>query len=117
MSVALAEPFEARRKAVGPAQGRALVVGGPSETNLALGRALAKRGFTSGIAAPFEAAAASPAELVLGRLDVLPTLDRVEPGLWVLSRLEQQDFNDSYGRDVFDAAAAALVDRYATISG
>jgi len=27
------------------------------------------------------------------------------------------DFNDSYGRDVFDAAAAALVDRYATVSG
>jgi glutathione synthase/RimK-type ligase-like ATP-grasp enzyme len=27
------------------------------------------------------------------------------------------DFNDSYGRDVFDAAAAALVDRYVTISG
>ena len=46
MSVALAEPFEARRKAVGPAQGRALVVGSPSETNLALGRALADRGFT-----------------------------------------------------------------------
>ena len=90
MSVALAEPLEARRKAVGPAQGRALVVGSPSETNLALGRALAKRGSTSAIAAPFEAAAASPVELVLGRLDVLPTLDGVEPGLWVLSRLEQQ---------------------------
>jgi glutathione synthase/RimK-type ligase-like ATP-grasp enzyme len=102
MSVALAEPFEARRTAVGPTQGRALVVGSPSETNLALGRALARRGFASAIASPFDAADASPVDLALGRIDVLPTLDGVEPGLWVLSRLEQR------GGAVLNSAASLL---------
>src|ERR1700690_3575249 len=90
MSVALVEPFEAHRLSVRPAQGRALIVGNPSETNLALGRALADRGFAAAIATPLEVIDASPVDLVLGRIDVLPTLDGVEPGLWVLSRLEQR---------------------------
>ena len=102
MSVALAERFEARRTVVGPAQGRALVVGSPSETNLALGRALAERGFASAVAAPFEVADAAPVDLVLGRIDVLPTLDGVEPGLWVLSRLEHR------GGVVLNSAASLL---------
>jgi RimK family alpha-L-glutamate ligase len=110
MSVALVEPFEARRVAVGPAQSRALIVGNPSETNLALGRALADRGFAAAIATPLEAVDASPVELVLGRVDVLPTLDGVEPGLWVLSRLEQR------GGAVLNSAASLLAahDKLAT---
>ena len=90
MSVALVEPYEARRLAFEPAHGGALIVGNPSETNLALGQALADRGFAAAIATPLEAVDASPVDLVLGRIDVLPTLDGVEPGLWVLSRLEQR---------------------------
>ena len=110
MSVALVEPLEARRPAVSPAHGRALVVGAPSMTNLALGRALAERGFASAVAGPFEAADASPVDLVLGRIDVLPTLDGVEPGLWVLSRLEQR------GGVVLNPAASLLAahDKLAT---
>src|SRR5579862_9477577 len=110
MSVALIEPLEARRSAVRQAQGRALIVGSPSETNLALGRALADRGFAASIATPLEAVDASPVDLVLGRVDVLPTLDGVEPGLWVLSRLEQR------GGIVLNSAASLLAahDKLAT---
>jgi RimK family alpha-L-glutamate ligase len=110
MSVALVEPFEAHRLSVRPAQGRALIVGNPSETNLALGRALADRGFAAAIATPLEVIDASPIDLVLGRIDVLPTLDGVEPGLWVLSRLEQR------GSVVLNPAASLLAahDKLAT---
>ena len=90
--------------------GRALVVGSPSETNLALGSALAQRGFASAIASPQEAAETEPVDLVLGRIDVLPTLDGVEPGLWVLARLEQR------GGIVLNSAASLLAahDKLAT---
>jgi RimK family alpha-L-glutamate ligase len=110
MSVVLIEPVEARRSAVRQAQGRALIVGSPSETNLALGRALAGRGFAAAITPPLEAVDGSPVELVLGRVDVLPTLDGVEPGLWVLSRLEQR------GSVVLNSAASLLAahDKLAT---
>jgi ribosomal protein S6--L-glutamate ligase len=85
------------------------VVGRPSETNRALGEALADRGFTAAIAAPSESAAGL-ADLVLGRIDVLSTLDGVEPGLWVLSRLEQR------GAVVLNPAASLLAahDKLAT---
>jgi len=110
MSVALVDHFEARRLRVATSPGRALVVGSPSETNLALGNALAQRGFTSAIASPREAVDAEQADLVLGRIDVLPTLDGVEPGLWVLSRLEQR------GGIVLNSAASLLAahDKLAT---
>jgi RimK family alpha-L-glutamate ligase len=101
---------EARRTLTATSPGRALVVGSPSETNLALGSALATRGFASAIASPQEAAETEPVDLVLGRIDVLPTLDGVEPGLWVLSRLEQR------GGIVLNSAASLLAahDKLAT---
>ena len=110
MSVTLWDQFEARRQVVGTSPGAALVVGNPSETNLALGRSLGERGFSWTIASPGEAAHASQVDLVLGRIDVLPTLDGVEPGLWVLSRLEQ------HGGVVLNAAASLLAahDKLAT---
>jgi RimK family alpha-L-glutamate ligase len=110
MSVALVEPYETHGLSVGPAHGRTLIVGNPSETNLALGRALAARGFAAAIAAPLQAVDAAPVDLVLGRVDVLPTLDGVEPGLWVLSRLEQR------GSVVLNPAASLLAahDKLAT---
>ena len=112
MSVALVEPVRgtpAGLSATSP--GRALVVGSPSETNLALGRALAERGFAVGDRlAAAKPPNASPVDLVLGRIDVLPTLDGVEPGLWVLSRLEQR------GGIVLNSAASLLAahDKLAT---
>jgi RimK family alpha-L-glutamate ligase len=110
MSVALVEQVGSRRALVATSPGRALVVGSPSETNFALGSALAQRGFASAIASPREAAEAEPVDLVLGRIDVLPTLDGVEPGLWVLSRLEQR------GGIVLNSAASLLAahDKLAT---
>jgi RimK family alpha-L-glutamate ligase len=110
MSVALVGAVESPRRLVATSPGRALVVGSPSETNLALGNALAQRGFASAIASPREAADAEQADLVLGRIDVLPTLDGVEPGLWILSRLEQR------GGIVLNSAASLLAahDKLAT---
>jgi RimK family alpha-L-glutamate ligase len=110
MSVALLEQVEARRTLKATSPGRALVVGSPSETNIALGSALAQRGFASAIASPREAAETDLVDLVLGRIDVLPTLDGVEPGLWVLARLEQR------GGIVLNSAASLLAahDKLAT---
>jgi len=67
-----------------------VVLGEATETNRALAAAFAEHGQRAWLAQ-----AASPPRLVRGdlavaRLDVLPTLDGIEPGLWRLPRLERQ---------------------------
>lgn len=64
------------------------IVGRPSLTNVRLVAALAAAGLEARVAGP-EAAAAGPGDVVLGRLDVRPTLDGVEDGLWRLQAVEQ----------------------------
>jgi RimK family alpha-L-glutamate ligase len=68
---------------------RARLVGRPTETNVRLASALGERDYRTTITAPGAALPVEPGELVLGRLDVLPSLDGVEGGLWALSRAER----------------------------
>ena len=65
----------------------ALIAQRATATNLALVEA-APRGVDFGILAPAEALeTVGPGDAVLGRLDVLDTLDGVEDGLWALGSL------------------------------
>ena len=59
------------------------IIGRPSLTNARLAAALAAAGVEARVAGP-EAVPAGPGDVVLGRLDVRPTLDGVEDGLWRL---------------------------------
>jgi hypothetical protein len=66
-----------------------VILGGRTETNLALVTAFAELGFRSGVADPAAPPRVGSSEVVLARLDVLPTLDGIERGLWNLPRLRR----------------------------
>jgi [lysine-biosynthesis-protein LysW]--L-2-aminoadipate ligase len=59
------------------------IIGKPSLTNARLAAACARAGLDARVLAPGELVA-RPGEVALGRLDVRPTLDGVEDGLWRL---------------------------------
>ena len=62
-----------------------------TETNLALARASLSLGVPATVMTPEQALhGLRPGDLALGRLDVLPTLDGVEEGLWHLRLLERR---------------------------
>jgi [lysine-biosynthesis-protein LysW]---L-2-aminoadipate ligase len=62
-----------------------------TETNLALARASLSLGVPATVMTPEQALQAlRPGDVALGRLDVLPTLDGVEDGLWYLRLLERR---------------------------
>ena len=62
-----------------------------TETNLALARASLALGVPATVMTPEQALhGLRPGDLALGRLDVLPTLDGVEEGLWHLRLLERR---------------------------
>jgi RimK family alpha-L-glutamate ligase len=65
---------------------RAFVVGRSTETNARLAAAFAERGFRAYVGALTELPEPDLDDVVLARLDVLPTLDGVEDGLWALGR-------------------------------
>jgi RimK family alpha-L-glutamate ligase len=87
-------PAGARRSVV--------ILGKPTETNCALAGAFADLGEHVWLAD----AAAPPhlrqGDVAVARLDVLPTLDGIEPGLWQLPRLERQ------GAEVMNGPLALL---------
>src|SRR4029453_8579475 len=67
-----------------------VILGRPTETNCALAAAFAERGQRAGLAQAAPSPRLGQGDLVPPRLDVLPTLDGIEPGLWQLPRLERQ---------------------------
>jgi RimK family alpha-L-glutamate ligase len=67
-----------------------VVLGRPTETNLALVATFAELGWRARLADPAAPPRVGPGDVFLARLDVLPTLDGIEPGLWQLPRLERQ---------------------------
>jgi hypothetical protein len=68
------------------------VVGKPTETNRALVTALADLGHRARLVFELASLDLAPGDVAIGRIDVLPTLDGVEPELWRLSRLERPTF-------------------------
>jgi RimK family alpha-L-glutamate ligase len=64
------------------------IIGRPSLTNARLAAAFAAQGIEARVVAPDELAVV-PGDVALGRLDVTPTLDGVEAGLWRLQAVEE----------------------------
>jgi ribosomal protein S6--L-glutamate ligase len=77
-----------------------VVLGKPTETNEALLAAFAQAGHTARLADPSVRPLVGRGDVALGRVDVLPTLDGIEPGLWELARLER------HGTQVLNRARA-----------
>jgi gamma-F420-2:alpha-L-glutamate ligase len=68
---------------------QAFVVGWETATNVALAEAFASHGFSSAITTARGALSATVGDVILNRLDVLPSLDGVEQGFWSVARTER----------------------------
>jgi len=67
-----------------------VILGKPTETNCDLAAAFAGLGRRARLADAATPPRLRPGDVAVARLDVLPTLDGIEPGLWRLARLEHQ---------------------------
>jgi hypothetical protein len=67
-----------------------VVLGTSTETNCALVSAFAGLGYRAWLAEPSVPPRLGNGDIAVARLDVLPTLDGVEPGLWQLPRLARR---------------------------
>jgi RimK family alpha-L-glutamate ligase len=63
---------------------RAVLLGRPSATNQSLVEAFAMLGFAGVVSPTIDPGSVTTGDLVVGRLDVLPSLDGIEDGLWAL---------------------------------
>jgi RimK family alpha-L-glutamate ligase len=68
---------------------QAFVVGRETATNIALAEAFASHGCDSAITTARGALSATVGDVILNRLDVLPSLDGVEQGFWSMARTER----------------------------
>ena len=68
--------------------GSVAILGKPTETNSALVVAFAGLGQRAWVAPPAVLPELARGDVAIARLDVLPTLDGIEPGLWLLPRLQ-----------------------------
>ena len=66
-----------------------LIVGKRTETNCALAAAFTGLGERAQVAERAALSHFRHGDVAIARLDVLPTLDGIEPGIWRLPRLEQ----------------------------
>jgi ribosomal protein S6--L-glutamate ligase len=66
-----------------------VLFGKPTDTNCALVAAFGEHGHQARLVSGSHVPAVAPGDIALGRIDVLPTLDGVEPGLDSLSQLER----------------------------
>src|SRR5262245_39128571 len=66
-----------------------VVLGRPTDTNLALVQAFADLGHRPQLADPASPLRVGPGDVVLARLDVLPSLEGIEGGVWELPRLKR----------------------------
>ena len=89
-----------------------LVSGTLNPTNASLLDALREAGLDARLTLPADLSAAHPGDVVLGRLDVTPTLEGVEPGMWELRRAKAR------GIHVFNEPGALLAahDKLMTVS-
>jgi glutathione synthase/RimK-type ligase-like ATP-grasp enzyme len=97
MTVAHVEVTTERRKRVATLSPRfaerrrsVVILGRPTETNCALAAAFAALGQRVQLAGAAAVPRLGAGDLALARLDVLPTLDGIEPGLWQLPRLQRR---------------------------
>jgi RimK family alpha-L-glutamate ligase len=67
-----------------------VILGKPTETNCALSAAFVEHGQRAWLARTAPSSYLGEGDIALARLDVLPTLDGIEAGLWQLPRLERQ---------------------------
>lgn len=68
---------------------QAFVVGRETATNVALAEAFASQGCSSAVTTARGALSATVGDVILNRLDVLPSLDGVEQGFWSIGRTER----------------------------
>jgi RimK family alpha-L-glutamate ligase len=73
-----------------PVAPAAVVLGRATETNRALADAFSALGYWGVVFGPAEATQLGEGDLALGRIDVVPSLDGVEAGLWQLPILERR---------------------------
>lgn len=95
IAMLLLEPPTQRSRAAGRRRKARLIVAssGENETSVDLARVWSELGVGAELVSPGELQARLRAgDTVLGRLDVLPTLDGVEPGLFELLRAERRGF-------------------------
>ncbi len=67
-----------------------VILGEPTETNCALAAAFAGLGQRAWLVNAAMPPRLGRGDVAVARLDVLPTLDGIEPGLWQLPRLERR---------------------------